>query len=373
MEPASTSTGNGTTPTPPAVEQPSRRAAVLRTGLVVGILVLVFGIILPRFIDYGDVLAAFQALTLPQLLLMTAVVVVAWLVSGSMLSVLTDGLSVLRGTQGYLILAGIGASVPMGPWNMAVLWVVMRGWGIGIKPATSGIAVYGVLNTLVRLVTPAMALVALVLTGGGGEGGFALLITLLSTIILIVAASVLIAIVRSDRTADKAARIIQRIVSSAARRLGRGQGPDVTVGVRAFRDQLGEVVRRRGLAAMTIGAIGQLAWTSVLVIALRVVGVPPEVLTPTDVLAVFAMTSVITIIPIAPGGAGIPELLYIAGLTLIAGAEWEALIAAGVMLFRLFQWFLPIPIAWIMLKVARRSRPVLPTTSELRAYAQETA
>jgi uncharacterized membrane protein YbhN (UPF0104 family) len=90
--------------------------------------------------------------------------------------------------------------------------------------------------------------------------------------------------------------------------------------------------------------------------------------TPLDVLAVFALTSVITIIPIAPGGAGVPELLYIAGLTAIAPA-YDAQITAGVFLFRLYVWFLPIPIAWILLKVVRRGRSMLPTTRELRAYA----
>ena len=41
---------------------------------------------------------------------------------------------------------GIGASVPFGPWNMGVLWVVLRGWGIPNIPATSGIALYGVVH-----------------------------------------------------------------------------------------------------------------------------------------------------------------------------------------------------------------------------------
>ena len=102
--------------------------------------------------------------------------------------------------------------------------------------------------------------------------------------------------------------------------------------------------------------------------ALRLCGVPADVLTPRDVLAVFALTSVITIIPIAPGGAGVPELLYIAGLTSIAPG-YEAQITAGVFLFRLYVWFLPIPIAWILLKLVRRGRPMLPTTGELRSYA----
>ena len=64
----------------------------------------------------------------------------------------------------------------------------------------------------------------------------------------------------------------------------------------------------------------------------------------------------ITIIPIAPGGAGVPELLYIAGLSAIAGESYEAAITAGVFLFRLYVWFLPIPLAWILLKLARRGR-----------------
>jgi uncharacterized membrane protein YbhN (UPF0104 family) len=245
----------------------------------------------------------------------------------------------------------------------------MRGWGVGIKEATSGMAVYGVLNTLTRLVTPVLAFIALLLTGGLGTGGIALLISFISTVALVIASAVLIAIVRSDRTADRVAAMIQATVDWLYRTLNREDVPQVTGGIRDFRDLLGELIRRRGLIAMAIGAFGQLVWTGVLVVALRVVGVGEDVLSYPEVLAIFALTSVITIIPIAPGGAGIPELLYIAGLTAIAGAEWEGLITAGVMLFRLFQWFIPIPIAWILLKVVRRGRPTLPTTSELRAYA----
>ena len=68
-----------------------------------------------------------------------------------------------------------------------------------------------------------------------------------------------------------------------------------------------------------------------------------------------------------------PELIYIAGLSSIAGPSYEAAITAGVFLFRLYVWFLPIPLAWILLKVVRRGRPMLPTTSELRSYAATTS
>jgi uncharacterized protein (TIRG00374 family) len=351
---------------------PSRRAAILRTGLVVGVLALVFGVILPRFVDYADVVAAFQALTLPQLLLMVVLVFGAWLVSGLPFWALVPGLSLLRATEGYLILSGIGASVPLGPWNMGVLWVVMRGWGVSIRAATSGIALYGVLNQLTRLAIPLFALIILTVTGSRpSSNGWPWFIAVLSAVIMLVATGVLVAVARSERVADAIAAFIERTRDWLYRRLKREGGSDIRAAVHKFRDELGELLRAKGLLAMVVGILGQFAWCIVLIVALRIVGVPEDVLAPAEVLAVFALTSVITIIPIAPGGAGIPEILYIAGLSAIAGPEWEGLITAGVMLFRLFQWFLPIPIAWILLKVTRRGRPVLPTMGELRAFTQD--
>jgi uncharacterized membrane protein YbhN (UPF0104 family) len=366
--------GEVTTDGPPGGDAapPSRRAALLRTGFVAGVLILVFGVILPQFIDYQDVIDAFAALTLPQVALMAVLIALAWLVNGLVFSALVPNLSPVRGTAAYLILSGIGASVPMGPWNMGVVWVVLRGWGIPVRPATSGIALYGVVNQLAKLALPAIALAALGMAGllGSREDRLALFIALLCTVILVLATGVLMAIVRSDRAAGWVARNVQAIVSWTFRWLGR-PAPDAAAGVRAFRDQLGEVVRQRGLISLIMSILAQLALCGVFVVALRIVGIPERTLSASEVLAVYALTAVITIIPISPGGAGIPELLYIAGLTALAGESSEGLVTAGVMLFRAFQWFLPIPIAWILLKAARQGRSMLPTTTELRTYARD--
>ncbi len=302
---------------------------------------------------------------------MTVLGALAWLISGQLFTVLTEGLSVIQGGTSYLILSGIGSSVPFGPWNMGVVWVVVRGWGVGVQPATSGIALYGVINQLGRLALPLVAVIVLIATGGlGGGGGTAFVITLISIVVFVVATGLIAAVVRSDRVADWLGRTGQRVVSWVLARLGRTGAPDVSASVHRFRDQLGAVIQRRGLAALIVSIIAQLSWCVVLIAALRVVGVPESTLSPSDVLAVFALVSVITIIPISPGGAGVPELLYIAGLSAIAGDQYESVITAGVFLFRLYQWFLPIPIAWILLKLARRGRSMLPTTSELRSYAK---
>ena len=122
--------------------------------------------------------------------------------------------------------------------------------------------------------------------------------------------------------------------------------------------------------ALTAAIVSQLAWVIVLTVALRIMGVPESALTTGEIFGVYALVMVITIIPLSPGGAGVPELLFISGFSAIAGAEYQAAITAGVFLYRIYYWFVPIPLAWILLKVARRGKPVLPTTAELRSYAR---
>jgi uncharacterized membrane protein YbhN (UPF0104 family) len=349
---------------------PNRRTALLRTGFMLGVLFVVFAVILPRFVDYQEVLAALAALTLPQVALITALGVFAWFACGQVFTVLVEGLSPLRGTTAYLILSGMGPSLPFGPWNLGVVWVVIRGWGHSVGQATSSIALYGIINTLARLAMPLVAIVVVAATGElGGHGGAVAIIAGISIVIFLVATGLMIAVVQSDRTADWLGRTIQRGVSWALARLRRSEHPDVDASIHRFRDSLGEIVHRRGLLALTVTIAAQIPWMITFIVALRLTGVPADVLTPADVIVVFALVSVITIIPIAPGGAGVPELLYIAGLTALSGEQWDAAITAGVFLFRLYVWFLPIPISWILLKVVRRGRPMLPTAVELRSYA----
>jgi len=355
-----------------AAAPPSRRSALLRSGLIVGVLVLVFLVILPRYIDYQEVAAAFQALTLNQIAVMTILGVLAWLVSGLVFCALIPGVSIIRGPTSWLILSGIGASVPFGPWNMGVLWVVVRGWGIANIPATSGIALYGIVNELSRLFLPLFAILLLAATGalaGVQNADTAWTVAILSAVAFVVATALIIAVVRSERAADWLGRTGQRAVSWTLRRLGREGTPDVSGSIHRFRDQLGLVIRRRGLAALGVSIASQFAWVIVLIVALRMTGVPESVLSPGEVFAVYTLVMVITIIPLSPGGAGVPELLFISGLTTIAGPGYEAAVTAGVFLYRLYYWFLPIPLAWILLKVVRRGKSMLPTTTELKAAA----
>ena len=356
-----------------AAAPPDRRTALIRSALIVAVLFIVFVIILPRYIDYADVAAAFRDLTFQQILVMTALGIVAWVTSGLIFSALIDGLSWVRGTMSWLILGGIGASVPFGPWNMGVLWVVVRGWGIGNAPATAGVALYGVVNILSRLALPLVAIIVLALSGdltAGQNAGTARTIAILGAIAFVLATGLIIGIVRSERIAEWLGRRGQGIADWILQRLGRSGSPDVAGAIHRFRDQLGIVIRRRGLRSLVIAVVAQFAWMVVLLVGLRMVGVPEDVLSPAEVFAVYALVMVITIIPLSPGGAGVSELLFISAFSALA-PTYEAAITAGVFLYRIYFWFLPVPIAWILLKVVRRGRSMLPTTAELKGYATD--
>jgi uncharacterized membrane protein YbhN (UPF0104 family) len=201
------------------------------------------------------------------------------------------------------------------------------------------------------------------------NAGRAWTIAVISIIAFFVAIGLIVAVVRSERVADWLGAKGQALAGWIMRRLGRTEVPNVDAAVHRFRGQLGDVIRRRGFASIVVAIAAQFVWTIVLIVALRMCGVPESVLSPAAVFVVYGLVMVITIIPLSPGGAGVPELLFITGLTMIAGDQYNAAITAGVFLYRLYYWFLPIPLAWILLKVARRGKPMLPTTAELRAKA----
>jgi putative heme transporter len=273
----------------------------------------------------------------------------------------------------WLILSGIGASVPFGPWNMGVLWVVVRGWGESNTAATSGIALYGVVNELSRLFLPFLGIIVLVVSGdlaGTSNSGAVWAIAILSSIAFVVVTGLIIGIVRSDRIADGLGHTGQRLAEGIIHRLGRSGSPNIDGAIHRFRDQLGVVIQRRGLAALIASIASQFAWILVLIVAMRMCGITESELPAAEIFAVYGLVMVITILPLSPGGAGVPELLFISAFSALAGSSNEAAITAGVFLYRLYFWFVPIPLAWILLKVARRGKSTLPTTGELRDYAK---
>lgn len=357
---------------------PSRRDAIIRIGLVVGVLVLVFGVILPRYVDYADVVATLQGLTIQDYLVMGVAGVIVWILTGAIFAALIRGLGIVRGTESWLILTGMGASIPMGPWNMAVLWVVIRGWGRPMQETTGGIVLYGIFDQLSRFGLMVLAGIVLIVAEGLNRGvsvesGLIAVFFAVGLGLFVLLGGGLILVVRSERLARSIGAFAERIVRSILHRLGRTGTPDVQGSLVRFRLTLGDTVRQRGLPASIASMGSKVSWALLMILAMRLVGVPASALPDAIIFAGVAAVFVITVLPISPGGAGVPELLYISFYTTYTGGAYSAEISAGVMLFRMFQYALPIPLAWILLAISRRGKPLLPTTAELRGANAATA
>ncbi len=357
---------------------PSRRDAVLRIGIVLGVLFVVFGIILPRYIDYADVIAALQGLTLQDFAIVGVAGVVVWILTGAIFAALIRGLGIVRGTESWLILTGMGASIPAGPWNMAVLWVVIRGWGRPMQETTGGIVLYGIFDQLSRFGLMVIAGVVLVLAealqrGLTVESGLIVAFLVVGLGLFVLLGGGLIVVVRSERLARSIGAFAERIVRGILHRLGRSGTPDVQGSLVRFRLTLGDTVRERGFVAFVASMISKVGWALLMIVSMRLVHVPASVLPDAIILAGVAAVFVITVLPISPGGAGVPELLYISFYSAYTGGTYSAEISAGVMLFRLFQYALPIPLSWILLAISRRGKPLLPTTAELRGASASSA
>jgi uncharacterized membrane protein YbhN (UPF0104 family) len=354
----------------PATKPPSRRDALLRIGIVVGVMVVIFGLILPRFIDYQQVAEKLQSLTLEQFAVITLFGVIAWVLTGAIFTVLIPGLGLLRGVQAWIILTGIGASIPLGPWNMAVLWVVIRGWGRPASTTTGGILLYGVFDQLSRF--GLMFLAGLILIPAEAmnrdvsvETGLIVGYLIVGGLLFLGLGVGLILVVRSERLARKLGRIAERIVGVVLRRIGRPV-PDIESALVNFRITLGDTVHLHGLSAFAMALVSKFAWALLMIVAMRAVGVSSATLPDAVILAAVAGVFVITVLPISPGGAGVPELLYISFFTAYTGGADANQISAGVMLFRGFQWLFPIPLAWLFLGISRRGKPLLPTRAEFQ-------
>jgi uncharacterized membrane protein YbhN (UPF0104 family) len=349
---------------------PSRRAAILRILIVAGVLFIVFGLILPRFVDYQAVAQSLAGLTLGQVLVVSAFGIVAWAVTGGVFATLIPGLGWPRGLEAYLILTGIGASIPLGPWNMAVLWVVIRGWGMSAASTTGGILLYGIFDQLSRFGLLFVGGLFLLIGEGLNRGlsvetGLIVGCLLIGGLLFIGLGGGLILVVRSEALARRLGRLAERIVGAVLKRLGRGV-PDIEGALVRFRVTLGDTIRQRGLASFVVAMTSKLAWALLMIVAMRVLGVTEQELPVSVIVTVVALVFVITVLPISPGGAGVPDLLYISFFTTYTGGADANAISAAVILFRAFQWFLPIPFAWGLLARSRRGKSLLPTPAEFR-------
>ncbi len=326
--------------------------------MTLAVLVAVFLGVLPRFADYSEVWPILSDLAIGEIALLLGLAL--WFLAAYWL-VLMAVLPTLRWREAAVNqLAGTAVSntVPAGgAVAVGVNYSMYLSWGFAPEQVWAGLLTAGVWDNLLKAAVPvtAVSLVAL----SAGETSVSWTVPLIGAAFLVTMLAGVISVLRSESGAGLIGRGLGRVVNPPLRLLGRSP-VDFQGRLQVFRRTLVELLRRRW-GRLTFAMFGNhLAMFAVFVASLRVVGVDDLGL-PTMLMA-FSLARLLSGVPITPGGLGVVDAGYVALLSLSSSADSDAVIVAGVLLFRALTFFPPIPLglaSWLFWRANRSwRRPV---------------
>ena len=325
-----------------------------RPAFMIAALVLVFGWLLPQFIDYEEVWDALAELDAWEVAVLLALGLARVPTEALMYRAFLPGLGLRRGSEAYLSSNFAGQLLPP-PSASVVQYGYFRGGGYA--PDDSGLAALGsfIFPTIGRLVLPVIALVVLLVTGQvSGTVVLAGAISLVVTAVVGIAGYVFL---RGERSARWLGVKAQRPLSWILATLKRDPIDDAAEKATQLRAQTLAILRE-GWARGSIGVAANLFVTYLILLAsLRFVGVSSAELSAADAFAAFAIAFWAgAVFPITGSGLGVVDAVLIAMLIELSGASDDALVAAA-LLWRVFYSVLTLPLGAITLARFRKATP----------------
>ena len=321
----------------PAPKKSDKTKTIIGGIVTLLVLILVFGIVLPQFGDYGQAWTAIQnmsALALGILLVMTIVniVVYVWPYQAAIPGIKYRPAFVIRQTSFM-----ISNVVPMGgAFGLAVQYSMLGFYNVGAAEATAGIGITSIWNTFVTLSLPIFGSLGLVLIGQAQGAAFA--VAAVGLVAIGIAVWLFAAILRSQENARKIGQYGERLVEWAYGLFKKVPEFDVVEEVVHFRDSTVEVVSDGWLKITATSYLQQfmqfmILWAAVFAIQ----GGTNAPVTFIEAFVAFAFGRLTTFIPLPPGGLGTADAAITAILVAFGAANNDAL--AAVMVWRALTYF----------------------------------
>jgi uncharacterized membrane protein YbhN (UPF0104 family) len=225
-------------------------------------------------------------------------------------------------------------------------------WGFSRNRTSVMLLVSGLWNNFVKLGMPVLALVLLLFQAPPDAGR--VVAGLLGLAGLVAGAVALWLLLRSRESAARLGRGTARVVNVLLRPLHRGPVQGWDKATTKFRDRTVLLLRARWQWITLATLISHVSLFVVLLLSLRFCGVSASEVGWIEALAVFAFARLLTAIPFTPGGVGFIEVALIAGLSAAGGAR--SAVAAGVLVFRVLTYVLPIPLGVLTYVFWQRNR-----------------
>jgi uncharacterized membrane protein YbhN (UPF0104 family)/membrane-associated phospholipid phosphatase len=324
---------------PPAAKPPSRTRLIVQAVVSLVLVVAIFYYLL-RGIDLAQVWAEIRAMTWMEDAILAVIAVWNLATYALVWMSVTPGLSFWRAMVMTQAATAVTNTVPtVGPAiGVGLTYQMLGSWGYSRSRTTVAVLVSGVWNAFAKLGLPVLAL-ALVALQGKASGGR--VVAAVAGIAGLVAAIVVFALLlRSERLAERFGLWAGRVASRLLGLVGRPPVAGWELATVKFRTRTLDLLEHGWVPITAATLVSHLSLYAVLLVTLRAVGVSDDEVSWAQVLAVFAFARLATAIPLTPGGAGVVELVLIAGLT-AAGGDREQ-VTAAVLVYRALTWALPI-------------------------------
>jgi putative heme transporter len=327
-----------------------RLLAPLFSLVLIGAVFLWF---LPQFTDLGDVWASVQDMTAAQIAVLALATVWNLATYQFVMVTTTPGMTLRQATVSTETTTAVsntlvgGAAIALG-----LTYAMNTSWGFSRSRTSVSLLTSGLWNNFAKLGLPVVALALLAFSAPPTPGR--LLAGALGVAGLVAAATVLWLVLRSRGSAARVGRALGRWVSVLLRLVHRPPVHGWDLAVTKFRDRTVLLLAARWHWLTLATLVSHLSLFLVLLLALRFSGVEAGQVSWTEALAVFAFARLLTAVPFTPGGLGVIEVAMISGLAAAGGGH--AAVAAGVLVFRVLTYVLPIPIGVLTYVFWQRNR-----------------
>jgi len=344
--------------TMPSSFKPKTKQVVIAAGLTIAVLVLVFGFMLPSIVSYEDIGEAISDMEPWQF----AVILGLWLLKlpldGVIYSRSLPGLKVQQGSMAWAASTSFSNVVP-GPGDLLVRLSMYRTWGHSVDQSMISMTVSGIFQNVNRLTLPVIGVLWYsvdTLADGGDVSGWLVVLAVIGLAVLVAGILFGVFVIRSERFARRVGDVVTRLVVWAADKLRRDTPEDFTETLLDWRDTARTLIVERWWQLWMAHASTTLMNVAMLAAALRFAGADSSELTLAEIFLSYAMVQLVTLIPITNGNIGIAEIAYILFLTAFTSGS-DAItgaVAAGVIVFRIFNWLLVIPVGFISTALWRK-------------------
>jgi uncharacterized protein (TIRG00374 family) len=300
-----------------------KKKSLILGGIGLAFMVLIFWKVIPQIGDYGQAWSALESMGTLAMALIGVMVVVYLLAYGLPFMAVTPGLHYWRSQQVNQAAFTISNGVPAGgAVGLAVQFGMLTSFNIAPTAATAAITAVGVWSTFVSLGFPILGVVALAAAGGSSQYTW---VGIFGLLILVTVVVIFVLVMRSESLALSIGRFANKAIGPLRPRIKALHDLDAVAPITKFRGDMYDVLKRRWAAITAAQVAVSAAQFLILYVALRgVQGWDSPGTSMLAAFAAFAISQVMLMVPITPGGLGTVDALMISILISLGAEKGDA-------------------------------------------------